>query len=318
MKNQYNNVNSTGLPGGVAAKKLTVLVYDKDEIGRWLLGTYLALQTEREVYSRETDQISQVKIAVERGEVDLVVLAIDTPDELQYWIDSIDENQQTPLLLLVENMTDAMEKRLQERAVLYIHKNRLSRDELSQGIDTALKKWEKLKQSAIHKEELDKIANFDQLTGVLNRRAILNKLEECISQSRRYNVGLSLLLLDIDRFESVIETYDKKCADLVVFRIASLVETRTRDTDFVGRYGRDELLVVLPHTEINAAEIAAERLRKNIEALEIDIGYDKPCRVTVSGGLAGYEAGDDFATLTYKAENSLCNAKANGRNRIEK
>ncbi len=299
-------------------KQQTVLVYDKDEIGRWLLGTYLSLQTERNLYTKETAEISQVRIAIERGEADLVIISIHTVEDLQYWIDSITEQPRSPLLFLIDNTNEYIEQKLQERTVTYINKNQLSRDALSQAIETTLKRWEKARQNAIHQDEFDKIANYDSLTGVLNRRAILNKLEECIAQARRYNTALSILLLDIDHFQSITENFGQRSADIVMFRVAVTVDNKTRDTDFVGRYGRDELLVIFTHTSIDAAGIVGERLRKMVETLDIDIEQDKPYRVTVSGGLATYEAGDDFATLSYKAESALCNAKYNGRNRIEK
>jgi len=164
---------------------------------------------------------------------------------------------------------------------------------------------------------VERLANYDHLTGLLNRRTVLRRLEECMARSRRYGEELSLVLFDVDRFRSVTETVGRTRSDAALQRIGAALQKRMREADFVGRYGADEFIAVLPHTDREGARVVGERIRKLIEVLELHDGEEKVCNLTVSAGLSEYQPGDDVAAMTYRAESCLCRAKDKGRNRVE-
>lgn len=315
---QERNISS-GLPGPADGKALRILIYDKDPAERRLIVTYLSQLNDLAIEAQETDQISQLKVSVSRKESDLVLMGIGYQDEPEFWLEEIGENHLAPVIVLNEpGMTSIPYTNHDNGSVTYLSKDRLTRDALFQTMESALKKWQAIKRNLAHKVELDRLANSDPLTGLLNRQAVLARLEECIANSRRYQTGLSILLLDIDHFAIAIQTLGSINANIVLNRIASMCENRTRDTDYVGRYGRDEFLLVFPHTDAENATTVAERLRRYAEEIVIESNPGIPYQVTVSGGLTGYKPGDDVATFTYRAESALCRAKERGRNRIER
>lgn len=297
---------------------LKVLIYNKDPADRWLIGNYLRQGTDREVVTQETDQMSEARIAADRGGLDLIIVDLDMPDQSGYWLEKIVENQLAPVVALTgEEAYREMDEALGHGPVSCLSRDNLSREELNQAVDSAIRKWRAIRRNEAHKDELERMANYDFLTGLLNRRAALRRLEESMARSRRYGEELSLLLLDVDHFKEVNETIGRTRGDAALQRIAAMLQRRLREADFVGRYGVDEFIVILPHTDRESARIAAERIRKMIEILEVHDGEEKVCNLTVSGGLAEYNVGDDVATITYRAESCLCRAKDNGRNRVE-
>jgi len=315
---QERNISS-GLPGPADRKTLRVLIYDKDPSERRLVVTYLSQLNDIVIEAQETDQISQLKVSVSRKETDLVLMGIGFQDEPEFWLEEIGENHLAPVIVLTEpGMTNIPYTTHDNGSVTYLSKDRLTREALLQAMESALKKWQAIKRNLAHKVELDRLANSDPLTGLLNRQAALARLEECIANSRRYQTGLSILLLDIDHFAIAIQSLGSINANILLNRIASLCENRTRDTDFIGRYGRDEFILIFPHTEVENALIVAERLRHLVEEINMESSPGIPFQVSISGGLAGYKAGDDVATFTYRAESALCRAKERGRNRLEK
>ena len=309
----------TGIFSGANRSPLKILLYGKDSMEQRLIGVYFSQQTAREITTRTTDQISQAMVALERGEVDILISDIDGSDDSRYWLSKILENQLAPVILLSENESyEKIADFVPDNAVSWLCKVDLSRDELLQTVDSAILRWQSIRRNLNHRGELERLANFDQLTGLYNRRAVLDRLEECIAQARRYRVELSLLLIDVDYFEKAGAELGNITADAVLAKVAAYIKSKIRDADYIGRYGRDEFLIIFPNTYLDAAEIAAERIRKLVATLEIDTGQEYTYQMTVSGGLASYWPGDDVASFTHRAEDSLFRAKYHGRNCIMK
>ena len=166
--------------------------------------------------------------------------------------------------------------------------------------------------------ELERLARFDPLTGLLNRRSIMEKLAEWISHVRRYKGRLSVAMLDIDHFKRVNDLHGHLVGDRVLADAASMVQQSVRLTDFAGRYGGEEFLVILPRTEAAGAATAAERIRASLQGLPImNDARGKPSRVTASIGVAEWRAEDNEDTLVGRADAALYAAKKAGRNRVE-
>lgn len=164
--------------------------------------------------------------------------------------------------------------------------------------------------------QLNYLAQTDPLTGIANRRQLLDRGEEEISRSRRYRTPLSVLMLDIDHFKLVNDTFGHHLGDQVLIVIAVTCSKLLRNIDLIGRYGGEEFAILLPETNAAQAEIAAERLRKGIlnETVTTHAGY---IRVTVSIGIAELTPEDkSFMALLDRADQALYKAKQSGRNQV--
>jgi len=161
------------------------------------------------------------------------------------------------------------------------------------------------------------LANTDPLTGLLNRRAFMEKMEQEMSRTQRENNPLSLILTDIDHFKNINDTYGHQIGDLVLRRFTGQLKTSSRPYDFLGRYGGEEFLICLPEANGLQAASTAERMRRQIEDMEIMLPDNSQLiRITASFGTACYsvESEKDFDSLIKKADDALYMAKNKGRN----
>jgi len=145
----------------------------------------------------------------------------------------------------------------------------------------------------------------DGLTGLCNRQALDETLQNYLMMHRRYGMLFSVVVLDIDSFKAFNEQHGHAHGDRLLKRIAALLDQNARETDVVTRYGGEEFIVVLPSTELPGATIFAERMRDTIGQMTT---------LTISAGVAVVAAGDDVKTLLTRADSALYAAKAAGRN----
>jgi two-component system cell cycle response regulator len=164
-----------------------------------------------------------------------------------------------------------------------------------------------------------KLANTDPLTGLLNRRAFMERMEQEMSRAQREKKPLSLILADIDHFKSVNDTYGHQIGDLVLQRFVGQLTTSTRPYDFLGRYGGEEFVVCLPGGDGLQAASVSERIRRQVEDMEIMLPDDsRSIRITASFGTASnsIESGKNIDLLIKRADDALYLAKDKGRNRV--
>lgn len=163
-------------------------------------------------------------------------------------------------------------------------------------------------------------ATHDQLTGLLNRPAILEGLHVEWERSRRTGCGLAIALVDIDHFKTVNDTYGHLAGDEVLRHVATQMQATLRPYDLFGRYGGEEFLLVLPNCAISQAYAVAERLRSIVSALPVPIeGRREPHRVTLSVGVAAADSGKlPESLLLQAADLAMYRAKQAGRNCTEK
>jgi diguanylate cyclase (GGDEF)-like protein len=161
-------------------------------------------------------------------------------------------------------------------------------------------------------DDLRRASLTDGLTGAFNRRYLLQKLAEEIERAKRYGDELSVILLDLDFFKAINDTFGHRTGDEVLVKIAATLRTCTRDVDISGRYGGEEFLVILPHTCVASAMEVAERIRGAVKALT----WSQPgLRVTASSGVCEY-AGMGVDSLVEIADQRLYRAKQEGRDRV--
>jgi len=168
---------------------------------------------------------------------------------------------------------------------------------------------------ATYEQKLVEMNTKDALTGIYNRRFLTTRLKEECERQQRYSRPLSLIMIDIDFFKKVNDTYGHQCGDLILKSVAAKAASVVRKTDFIARYGGEEFCCLLPETSAEAAETVAESLRTHIEKME-NIFESKLIKVTISLGISGFLADDTPDTLMKRADDALYQAKHSGRNRF--
>lgn len=164
-----------------------------------------------------------------------------------------------------------------------------------------------------------KLATTDSLTGVLNRRAFFERMEQEIDRSLRENTSLSLILTDIDYFKKVNDRYGHQMGDTVLKRFTEQSLNSSRPYDFVGRYGGEEFVICLPGADISLSGSVAERMRSKVEEMKIMLpDASQSIRITASFGVTSFLMGskEKVDSLIKRADNALYKAKSEGRNRV--
>lgn len=159
-------------------------------------------------------------------------------------------------------------------------------------------------------------ARTDELTGLNNLRAFKEQADSIFAYTRRYDLPLCALLLDIDHFKQINDTYGHAAGDQVLRAVAQQLKAGLRETDLCGRLGGEEFGVLLAGTDMSEALQIAEKLRLAVQATEVAIN-DRTLRVTISVGLAEADATcPDASYLLAKADTAMYFAKSNGRNQV--
>jgi two-component system, cell cycle response regulator len=184
---------------------------------------------------------------------------------------------------------------------------------------TVMKVEFKNKSEVDYEDELLKKATTDALTGIANRHYFMSRAREELAFARRTNGLVGLVMLDIDHFKQVNDTYGHQAGDYVLSQFASLVLKRIRGEDIFGRYGGEEFVVLMRgEMEPPGAQIFCERIRKTVEEYPFTFN-DQHITVTVSAGLCLRNGGEikSIDELVQAADKALYRAKMGGRNRIE-
>lgn len=193
-----------------------------------------------------------------------------------------------------------------------IQRDAAGRPELVSGIVFDITEQKRMEQMLEQQNRLlMEMSAIDYLTNVFNRRALVEKLDYEMRRAHRGSRRLSVVLLDIDHFKRVNDTYGHVTGDRVLQQVAQVIKRSVRNTDLVGRYGGEEFLVVLPDCPLSAAIRVAEKIRQGVQ----DTPFDDGLQVTISAGLAEY-ANETTEQLIMAADRCLYEAKARGRNRV--
>jgi diguanylate cyclase (GGDEF)-like protein len=165
-------------------------------------------------------------------------------------------------------------------------------------------------------QEVQSLASSDPLTGLRNRRNLFELGEMEFDRSQRMNQSFSCLMLDLDHFKAINDNHGHPIGDLVLKEFAQRSQSCIRDTDIIGRYGGEELVIFLPDTDMDIAVQVAERLRKSIADTPIQIA-EKELQITVSIGVSKRdEYTPELQTLIARADQAMYIAKHKGRNQV--
>lgn len=169
------------------------------------------------------------------------------------------------------------------------------------------------------RSRLREAAEYDELTGLLNRPAIQAALDHIHARAERENLPYAILLIDLDQFKAINDHYGHQTGDTVLAQVAQLLNGAVRHGDWVGRWGGEEFLILLPDAEADEAMGIAERARREVGSRTFMIEQQHALQLTISGGLACYPLDESEPTqLLGIADAALYEAKDNGRNRVQR
>ncbi len=172
------------------------------------------------------------------------------------------------------------------------------------------------RELALRKAAIEALLERDDLTGAGNRRFLTHMLEQEKSRCDRTGTTFCLAMLDLDFFKKVNDTYGHEAGDTVLKKFSQVAQEELRKIDYFGRFGGEEFMLIMAETNIDGAQVKAERLRANVEQTrypEIDANLVQ----TVSIGLVEYRPGESIADILRRADKAMYRAKSNGRNRVE-
>ncbi len=170
-------------------------------------------------------------------------------------------------------------------------------------------------RNGLRYQEAVKASLTDGLTGTGNRISLDSVLSQEVEQSSRYGHPLSIMILDLDHFKVINDSHGHSVGDRVLKAIADTIRNSSRNADMTFRYGGEEFVVVLNKTDAGGAKVGAERIRRIIEQLTIEVG-DLCIPVTASIGVASLGHGEPQEELLRRADSALYSAKRNGRNQV--
>jgi diguanylate cyclase len=228
-----------------------------------------------------------------------------------------DEDDIEALKQAIEQSLDAIEVSMND----YVdNEERLAREAEEQIADLSSRLHDMKNEAFLLQKKMQEqrdIALKDPLTGVFNRLAFEERIEEEFQRWNRYGNPLSLLVLDIDHFKQVNDTFGHLAGDKALKAVALRLLQNVREVDIVARYGGEEFVVIMPNTDSEAAYRVAEKLRSVIAGAGFHY-RNQPVRITVSCGLAGFREGDTAEDAFRRADDALYGAKQAGRNRTHR
>jgi diguanylate cyclase (GGDEF)-like protein len=181
------------------------------------------------------------------------------------------------------------------------------------GVMTALILEKNNKRIFLDARKLEQLATIDKLSGLYNRMKIENYCEMEIDKVKRYNEVFSVILIDIDYFKEINDDYGHNIGDRVISSISKILQSSIRRVDYVGRWGGEEFLILLPKTTAQQAFQIAEKIR--ITIMEED--FSPAQNITISAGITEYMQGDTTEKIIQRADEELYKAKESGRNQIQ-
>ncbi len=166
------------------------------------------------------------------------------------------------------------------------------------------------------KEKLEEIAYKDPLTGLFNRRFFLEHAKNIFEQAKRYGTPFSVILMDIDNFKKINDTYGHDIGDIVIQELAEIIKGASRSSDIPARWGGEEFILLLPNTDANGARLVAERIRDRFKKVSVKVGNER-VNTTVSVGVSQFSGQERLEDIIKEADEALYKAKRSGKDRVE-
>jgi two-component system cell cycle response regulator len=279
-----------------------------------------ALATEHTV-EIETNP-NQALFRAAEGNCDLVIisLAMENFDGLRLCsqVRSLDRTRNVPILAITDSKDNARMARGLEIGINDYLMRPIDKNELLARARTQVRKKRYAERLRENVQQSIEMAITDALTGLSNRYYMESHLTALLEQSAARGKSLTVLMVDIDYFKSINDSYGHDAGDDVLRQFATRVRKSIRGIDLACRYGGEEFVIVMPETDMAVATIVAERLRRRIAAEPFTIQQGAhQIETTISIGIATLDAADDsVAKMLKRADQALYRAKRDGRNRV--
>jgi len=210
---------------------------------------------------------------------------------------------------LLAEAFNTMQDKLEKNTTALMNSNQ----ELNEAYQSLKEKNRQLEEATV---KLDLLSKIDPLTSLFNRRHIMEKLTEESIRYERSKQTFSVIMADIDRFKAINDTYGHDCGDRILIELAKKFNAALRQQDSVARWGGEEFIFLLIHTDLYGAAILAEKIRQEIEESSFEY-HSQKIMCTVTFGVAEYRANKELNETIMAADTALFEGKRNGRNRVE-
>jgi two-component system chemotaxis response regulator CheY len=299
---------------------MKVLIAEDDALLRQMLQVQLEMAGHDLVFAsdgREAWELLQ-REAIRMIVVDWMMPEVDGPELIRRIRDAGWPGYTYIILLTAKSGREDVVAGLRAGADDYVTKP-FSFDELlaRMGVGARILALEGRLNESLAREEA--LATRDSLTGLPNRRALSDHARIELSRAARARTTVGLILMDLDHFKRINDQYGHAAGDEALRRVAEVLQRNKRDYDFTGRWGGEEFLVLLPSTSLEQSAIVAERVRKSVEAMRLDLGGGGSVELRASLGVVcapPVTPPVDFDDLLRQADGALYRAKADGRNRV--
>jgi two-component system, cell cycle response regulator len=301
----------------------TVLIVDDSEAVREKTRAALALLPICDNVLEADNGLRGLKLLAQH-KVDLVLCDVVMPEldgfKFLQLMKAKPEYRDVPVIMLTgEEGTDKKVKGLEQGASDYITKP-FEAPELLARVKVQLKMKSLQDELREKNAQLERLASTDALTKIHNRRYFMEMYDLEWAKCERFHHDMGLIIIDVDKFKSVNDTWGHPEGDRVLVEIAQVLSRSLRKVDLIARYGGEEFAVLLPSTDLKGTKLVAEKLRSEVEKnITVGAGSEKQRQVTISLGVAhapttpGVNSADDFIQ---RADEALYRSKERGRNRI--
>lgn len=295
----------------------SILIIDTDQRHAERIKSYLTPEHEVDILVHPADAVFQVTGA--HYELALVSMALEDFDALRVCsqIRTLEHTRNLPIILMADEADKPRVVRALDLGINDFISRPVERNELAARVRTQIRRHRyglELRQSVTNTLAL---AVTDELTGLYNRRYFDRHLAVMLHKAQSQDRDMALMILDIDHFKAVNDTYGHDVGDAVLREFAGRLRRNIRGVDLACRFGGEEFVVLMPDTDFRQAELVAERVRQSIAERAFEVNAGRPLSVTVSAGAALNEsAADTPETLIKRADVALYRAKREGRNRV--
>lgn len=202
-----------------------------------------------------------------------------------------------------------------ESAMLYVMPGRSVLKHQQEIIEMLVKVLTVVLDNYLNRKRLEETAMLDPLTECFNRRILDDLLIREVARAERYGINLSVIMLDVDHFKMVNDTYGHQAGDFILRELSRLLKTTLRKSDYLVRYGGEEFIMILPEISIENTLLVSERLRQMIEEQRFMFGA-QALQITSSFGISSFSSRKSAADMVREADEMLYHSKNTGRNRV--
>jgi len=299
----------------------TILVIDDSDAQRAEICAALKESDQVDAILEAADGLRGLKLLLEEP-VDLVLCDLDLPgidgEKLLRVKTAIPNGGNVPLLFITASTNQERRARLLEDGACDAISKPFHRADLVARVHLHLKVKRLQDELMLKNATLARMSSIDVLTDLRTRRYVMDCLSIEFLRARRYETPLAVLMADLDNFKKVNDEFGHPGGDAVLRGVSELLLSGLRATDVAGRYGGEEVIVLLPQNTTEGAEVMAERWRLQVEEAVFELPDGRSANVTISIGIACFES--TFETpydLVAAADSALYLAKQKGRNRVE-